>query len=632
MLAQLQSLLTVVILATVAYGLGSRLLRGLGLHGTDPAANLVFSLMTGLVGAGTLLAVLGLVGLLYAPLVGVLTLTGCFWTAGEIVRQRQAGNRSAPAEAAGDSAESDPPRWLVLFALVAAGLAALGCLVGAAAPPTAGDALCYHLELPKAFLADHRLAFYPFSENSTFPLLCEMWFLWAMAMDGPVAAGMVHWLLGLLFAGATAVLAAPIVGRRWAWVAMSAALVVPGVTNQMTAPMNDVALAAATTVALAAWYRAVVLEEDRRWLLVAGIAAGGALAIKYLALLFAAAMVAGCLWTGRRGGARLRLALESAAVIAVVSASVAGLWYARAAWHRGNPVYPFFSEVFPAQGPVCADPHETLPASKSKLGRTPSGALAAAWQVTMHPERLGGRAHQPGVLFLAVLPGLALVRRLRGLGTLLVIGAAYWSAWYLLRQNVRFLLPLIPIAAVAAVWVVAEMRRFPPGARLAGRLLVCGILAAYAGLAAFRCSGQLAVATGAQARADYLALVEPTWRAAEVSNLWFGPRGSLLSTDYRALYFDCPVTRENAFRRHTGYHRQIERPEQLVPLLRGEGFTHLLLVENLGRQGAEFDTTLATLVADCRAVCGPASLPVLADYTFDDLDGGRRRYQLVLVR
>ncbi len=59
MLAQLQSLLTVVILATVAYGLGSRLLRGLRLHGTDPAANLVFSLMTGLVGAGTLLAVLG---------------------------------------------------------------------------------------------------------------------------------------------------------------------------------------------------------------------------------------------------------------------------------------------------------------------------------------------------------------------------------------------------------------------------------------------------------------------------------------------------------------------------------------------------------------------------------------------
>ena len=39
------------------------------------------------------------------------------------------------------------------------------------------------------------------------------------------------------------------------------------------------------------------------------------------------------------------------------------------------------------------------------------GADAAAWHVTMHPERLGGKGHQPGVLFLAVLPGLALVRR-----------------------------------------------------------------------------------------------------------------------------------------------------------------------------------------------------------------------------
>ena len=39
---------------------------------------------------------------------------------------------------------------------------------------TAGDALCYHLELPKRFLQDGGLTFRPNDDNITFPLLAEM--------------------------------------------------------------------------------------------------------------------------------------------------------------------------------------------------------------------------------------------------------------------------------------------------------------------------------------------------------------------------------------------------------------------------------------------------------------------------
>jgi hypothetical protein len=278
------------------------------------------------------------------------------------------------------------------------------------------------------------------------------------------------------------------------------------------------------------------------------------------------------------------------------------------------------------------DAHETLPESKSRLGRTAWGPITASWHVTMDPDRLGGRGHQPGVLFLALLPGLLLVRRLRGLGTLLIIGAAYWLVWYLLRQNVRFLLPVIPIGAVAAVWVVAEMQRFPKSARWAGTGLVCAILAAYTAVAATRCQDQLAVATGTESRSDYLASAEPTWQAADISNRLFGSTGHLLSLDYRAYYFRCPVTREKVYRRHTGYDQAINRPEQLVPILKSGGFTHLLLAENLNDQGVQFDSTLPKLVADYRGVRGKNTLPVLHDYIIDDVDGGRRRYQLVLVR
>jgi len=272
-------------------------------------------------------------------------------------------------------------------------------------------------------------------------------------------------------------------------------------------------------------------------------------------------------------------------VITVVAISTAGLWYVRAAWHRGNPVYPFLGEIVAHEGRLYADAHETLPESKSRLGRSLWGPVTAAWHVTMNPDRLGGRSHQPGVMFLAFLPGLLFVRRLGGLSTLLVIGVAYWLVWYLLRQNVRFLLPLIPIGAVGVVWVVAEMRRFPASARWVGTGLVCAILAAYTVVAAARCHEQLAVATGLESRDAYLAEVEPTWEAATASNASFGEHGHLLSLDHRAYYFKCPVTRENVYRRHTGYHQAVGRPEQLVPLLQKAGFSHLLLCENSSEEG-----------------------------------------------
>ena len=93
----------------------------------------------------------------------------------------------------------------------------------------------------------------------------------------------------------------------------------PGVNNQMTAPMNDVGLAVMTTLALAAWFRAAVNEENRRWFLLAGLAGGGALGTKYIAMVFALAVAATCVWAWWRHPRRRHLLLEGAAVVSVVA-------------------------------------------------------------------------------------------------------------------------------------------------------------------------------------------------------------------------------------------------------------------------------------------------------------------------
>jgi len=650
MLDSLLSLIAFCTLAMAAFGLGWPLWRGLRVDERDPLAVGVWSTALGLVAAGLILVGLGLCGLLYVPLIGVLTTGAAFAGLGQLVRARlrraaelheRAGRAERlvlpdrPDDETGDGSGPGPAAWVLRGVLGAAGLAAAGSLVAALAPPTAGDALCYHLELPKQFLVRHRLAFMPYHDNCTFPLLAEMWYLWGLALEGGVCAQLVHWGLGLLLALGSVVLATPILGRPWAWVAGALVLLTPGVNNQMTAPLSDVALAAVTVLATAAWWRAAVNGEERRWYLLAGVLGGAALGTKYVALLFVPALAIPWLWIAIRWPARRRELLQGAAVVAVVAASVGGVWYVRAAWYRGNPVYPFFGEllgVAPGEGAAAAEARPTLPESKSPLGRSPVALLAAPWQLTMHPERFGGRGHQLGLLPLVALPGLVFCRRLRGLGVLMAVAASYAAIWFLLRQNVRFLFPVVPLLAVGVVWVWAETGRLPALSRHVAVALFALIVAAMAVVGLHRAVGTWAVAVGREDHEAYLTRHDPTYPAAAVLNRLGRPGTRLLSQDYRAFHFQHPVTCESILRRETGYDRLVRHPGQLIRALRGAGFTHLLLAEVVAGDAPDYDPTLRRLAN--AELAGPAGekLWVISRYEHHAPDGVVRRYRLIELR
>ncbi|MEX2120833.1 MAG: glycosyltransferase family 39 protein [Pirellulales bacterium] len=639
MLESLTSTVAVASIAAAAFGLGRPLLRGLAVGDDDALATGVWSVALGLVCGATLLAVLGLAGLLYRPVIAVLTLVAGAWGLVELVRalERQRDSHSIERKRATRALERqrgsrpfEPPRddgplpqgaWLPYVQLGVAGLAAAGALVAALAPPTAGDALCYHLELPRTFLREHALVYLPDSDNCTFPLLIEMCYLWALALDGGVAAQLVHWAFGILLALATTVMARPILGKAWARSAGCLVLLVPGVTNQMTAPLNDVGLAAFTTLALAAWWRAAVDDEDSRWYLVAGLVLGGALGAKYLALVFALAMAAAGLWLWWRHPGRRRQMLVGTAGMAVIAVSVSGLWYVRSAWHRGNPVYPFFHEQLGGQTPP--DPGD----GKLALGRNPLALPAAPWQLTLFPERFGGRGHQLGALFLATLPALVVCRRLRGLGLLLGISLVYFGCWFLLRQNVRFLLPLVPLALVGVAWFWMEWHRLPrlPALFIGGLTSLLLAVGLFAGV--HRARGKLAVALGRESRESYLLRSEPTYRAALYANLVLGEGAHILSQEHRSFYFQPRVTRESIYRRRTAYDQSLESASLLSGRLREAGFTHLLLAEAENDAGVRYNATLSRL-----AEADEEGIRCLTEYRFCDTDGAIRRYRLMSLR
>ena len=112
----------------------------------------------------------------------------------------------------------------------------------------------------------------------------------------------------------------------------------------------------------------------------------------------------------------------------------------------------------------------------------------------------------------------------------------------------------------------------------------------------------------------------------------FGPNAHVLTQDYRAFYFQCKVTRENLYRRRTGYDAQINAPTDFSRQLRDAGFTHLLLAENVGQRGIQYDPTLTRLAEAQWATEAGDSLVRLAEYQFPDADGAIRRYRLVALR
>ena len=171
---------------------------------------------------------------------------------------------------------------LSLFFAFCLGLVLVGTALTAMTPVTDGDALCYHLQVPKVFLMRGSVGFVPDLHETVYPLVTEMLYAVALEFRGPVACRGIQWVLGLVFAANVTALARPSLGRR-AWWAGAIALSVPAVSNGMSAPLNDVALAAFGTAAIFAWVR---LHErpSVTAAIAAGLFAGLAIGVKYPAL------------------------------------------------------------------------------------------------------------------------------------------------------------------------------------------------------------------------------------------------------------------------------------------------------------------------------------------------------------
>lgn len=490
--------------------------------------------------------------------------------------------------------------------------------VASFAPVTDGDALCYHLQVPKMFLQNQRLIYDADLHETAYPLLTEMHYAAALAFRGPVACRLVQWLLGVVFAMNVTALARPVLGTR-AWWAGTLALLVPAISNGMSAPLNDVALAAFCNAALNAWL-VWKREPAAGAAVLAGTLAGFALGVKYPALVWVGllALASIAVWSLAKLGSReSTVQLRQIAIFAATAVLVGSCWYVRAYAYTGNPVHPFFRGVFGSGIDDVLDP------IKRPLPVTVWNLATALVPMTLDPDRFDSFSHQFGPAFLLFLPALVLFRPPRRVWALVAFGFAFVTLCMTQRQSMRFLLPALGGWCVAVAWLAARWSFDQRRASKCLTAIVAAVLLFEAGLAAARIRHSIGVALGRESHAAYLAKREPTFVVGKWIATHLSANAKLIGQDHRGFYIPRPYTMELAHRRRTGLAARDEPADAIISTLVDRGFTHLLLCPPVPETAVEFDPLLTRRLDSWIARRDPIYRADLGDG-----DGVVRRYAI----
>ncbi len=593
MLESVIELLFAVALLTGAVGSGQWLLRRIGFITANMAESISFAAAAG---CGMLiLAVtgLGLMRLLYVQTVWLLT--GCGVVAGSffVARSRWLCIRrgyTMPRIGA-------HPVYLTVSVLLLLTLSF--ALVRALAPPHgATDPLAYQLALPRIYLANGYLSFERSINGALYPSNAGMLFLVGLALRNGVLSQVINWSIGVL----TCLAILGFCRRHFTWrsgvwgAAIFATMPVVMVLSGLA--YVDLVLCFFQFMAfyaLANW----LAGDGRSALLAAAVATGLAMGTKHQGIstvvLGGGIVIIGDLLQ-RRG---LRAAVTDLGQYAGIAVLLAAPWYARAWVVAGNPLWPlangFFGGLAYAQIPTVMGGVRTSEESTGMWAYV-VGTVAwlrhywhswSPWHWTFAPP---GWQKSVGPFFLALLPGLFLVRRDRKV-LALSAGCIVFFLMLLrgLHMNPRY--GLVLFAYLAVLCGVAAERLMDSRVRMVRSACAVILLTAITLQAtwAFAMARPLfSVVFGAQSREQFLISHEGAYRAMRFINSRVPQSATvLLQGVVKGFYCDRRYIWDHS---HPGVitYADYETPEELLARLRELGITHILRMINIPPSRLDF--------------------------------------------
>ena len=207
-------------------------------------------------------------------------------------------------------------------------------------PPTAFDAIMYHLPYAKAYVTDHRLVLTPYLHIPVTPQTNEMLFTLMLLLGDDIGAQLVQFLMMILtavilYAWGTRVFSFPV--ALWATALW---LSTPLVIILGSSAYIDVGLTLFVTLSAFAIFNWME-NKERSWLILAAIFSGLGAGSKYSALIFLVGYFVLTLMVSIRD----RRA-SNVVIFTTIAGSIAAPWYLRNLAYTGNPIFPFLPSVF----------------------------------------------------------------------------------------------------------------------------------------------------------------------------------------------------------------------------------------------------------------------------------------------
>lgn len=215
-------------------------------------------------------------------------------------------------------------------------------LVGVLGPEISFDALWYHLTLPKIYLQEHRIFHIPggLLYYSDMPKLTEMLYIPALALIGETGAKLLHFIFGILSIVVTYKISRHFLSERLSL--LSAAIFYSNLVVGWESITAYVDLARTFYESLALLGFLLWLKTKKIfWFLTSALMLGFAVSVKLLSLssllIFIPLVI---FYSGKRSFYLMPLLI-------LITLFIPSPWFLFSHFHTGNPVYPFFTQIYP---------------------------------------------------------------------------------------------------------------------------------------------------------------------------------------------------------------------------------------------------------------------------------------------
>lgn len=476
--------------------------------------------------------------------------------------------------------EKLPNYWLILPGAI--GLLLLFRLIFALSPSDANDwdSISHQMAMSKIWLEAGRISWIPFMDHSNIPSAINSAYVPMLALGGQFACKTLIWWCAVFAIWSVAGVCSFVYGKKagvWAAIALACIPVFIWEAGSAYIDIPNGAFAGLSLLFAGLWLR----DSDRKWITLSAVCFGLAMASKYTAFQYGAALVASLLVFGALSKSFAKSAATAGAVIAI------GLLFAapfliRNVVNTGNPVYPFFYSVFGGRN-WNAEYEQAYKMEQSRfgVGKEPEKIAGSVTALALDPGRQinnGAVWGAVGPMFVFGFIAWAFTRRTRFESGAMLMCALTLLSWFFLTQQSRYIIGLLfPVAVLVGGLVSRDS--------WLAKLIIAGVVAQFAyslylfGPAVMPLGDQAKVLAGTQTEAEFLKSRFAFYDTCEYVNE-LGKRESVklaMFDEVRGFYLNVPYLWANP-----GHHTLIDYPnvvtsEQLVAALKQLDVTHIYL-------------------------------------------------------